>query len=62
MSKLLTIQEVSELLKVKVSTLYDWIYRKKIRYVKIGRLVRFYEDDIANFLKVNTVDYGTRRA
>lgn len=62
MSKLLTIQEVSELLKVKVSTLYDWIYRKKIRYVKIGRLVRFYEDDIANLLKANTVDYTTRRA
>lgn len=33
--------ELSEYFGLSVDTLYDWVYRKKIPYFKIGRLVRF---------------------
>jgi len=41
MEKLLTAKQVSELLEVKISTIYDWVYRDLIPYVKLGRLIRF---------------------
>jgi excisionase family DNA binding protein len=41
MEKLLTARQVSELLEVKISTVYDWVYRGLIPYVKLGRLIRF---------------------
>lgn len=34
-------KEMAEYLGFKIDTIYDWVYRKKIPYYKIGRLVRF---------------------
>lgn len=54
MQPLLTIEEVSKMLQLKVSTIYDWVHRKKIRYVKMGRLVRFRLEDINALINANT--------
>lgn len=34
-------KEIAEYLGFSIDTIYDWIYRKKIPYYKMGRLVRF---------------------
>lgn len=53
--KLLTIEETSEIIGVKVGTLYNWISRQRIKYIKVGRLVRFSHEIIDEFIKNNTV-------
>ena len=40
-SQILTIEELSGYLKVSRFTIYDWVYRKKIPYIKLGRHLRF---------------------
>ncbi|MCH7946475.1 MAG: helix-turn-helix domain-containing protein [candidate division Zixibacteria bacterium] len=51
MKKLLTLQEVSELLEVKPSTIYQWTHQGFIPHVKLGRLLRFKEADIVNWIE-----------
>jgi excisionase family DNA binding protein len=46
MEKLLTAKQVADLLEVQVSTVYDWVYRKRIPYVKLGRLIRFKKTEL----------------
>ncbi|MCL1599154.1 MAG: helix-turn-helix domain-containing protein [Actinomycetia bacterium] len=56
MSRLLTPGELAEYLQVTEATLADWRYRGKgPRYVKVGRLVRYsQEDDVDTWLASNT--------
>lgn len=43
--KLLTIEETSVLLRVKISTLYSWVHNKKIPFKKLnGRLIFVYAE------------------
>ncbi len=49
--KLMTIQETSAILNIKVKTLYDWTHKKLIPYYKINRLVRFDEAEIRKWLQ-----------
>lgn len=53
--RLLNIKEASEALGVKVGTLYNWVSRQKIKYIKVGRLVRFSHEIIDEFIRNNTV-------
>ncbi len=46
MKEFLTIDEVSEYLGIKKSSLYAKVERKEIPYYKVGRLVRFKKSDI----------------
>jgi excisionase family DNA binding protein len=46
MSDLLTIPEAATLLRLRPSTLRAWVLRRKIAYVKVGRLVRVRRCDI----------------
>lgn len=39
--RFLGIDELAEYLGVKTSTLYSWVYQRKVPYTKIGRLVKF---------------------
>ena len=55
MEKLLTARQVSDLLEVKVSTVYDWIRRGQIPYVKLGRLVRFKKTEIFRWVDSHTL-------
>ena len=46
----LTVKELSELLKIKASTIYSWAGKCKIPARKINGLVRFWSNDIAQWL------------
>ena len=48
--ELIGIEELSQLLQVSKGTLYNWIYRRKIPFIKVGRLVRFDRAEIAKYL------------
>lgn len=52
LSKLLTPQEVSEILGVSIETLNIWRTTKRypLPYVKSGRLVRYREEDVETFI------------
>ena len=42
----LTVEELAERLKIAPGTIYNWVSRGEIPYVKIGRAVRFRRADI----------------
>lgn len=52
--KLLTIDELVQLINIKKSAVYDLVFRKKIPYIKIGNRLRFREDMIQNWLDSHT--------
>jgi excisionase family DNA binding protein len=53
MNRLLTVGEVAEQLSVSPHTLYKWFEQGRLGGVKVGRLVRFREEDIDAFLDVS---------
>ena len=55
-NRLLNMDEASHLLGIKKSTLYDMVMRKRIGYVKIGRLNKFTLDDIQTYINKNKVE------
>lgn len=46
----LTVKELSHLLKIKASTIYSWAAKGKIPVRKINGLVRFWSEDITEWL------------
>ena len=52
--KVLTIYEVSELLRIPASTIYDLAKKGRIRGVKFGKHWRFLEEDILGYFKIVT--------
>jgi excisionase family DNA binding protein len=58
MEKLLTIEELSSLLGVEVSTLYIWTHRKVIPFIKLGKFIRFNESAIQTWLQERTIQPG----
>lgn len=56
MERLIDFEEARRFLGIQKSTLYDWIHQQKIRYVKVGRLVKFHREDLNKFVDTNTVD------
>ena len=38
---LMSVEEAADYLGVKRSTLYSWVFYRKIPFIKIGRLVKF---------------------
>ncbi len=51
--ELLTINEASEYLGVKKSTLYSWSFQKKIPHVKVGKLLKFEIGMLNDWLRQN---------
>ena len=51
MEKLLTIEQVSELIQISRSTLYEWTHTGFIPHYKFPNGVRFKEKDIDDWLK-----------
>ncbi len=47
---LIGIDELASLLRIHKGTIYNWVYRRKIPYVKVGRLVRFDLAEITKYL------------
>ena len=51
MIKLLSPQELSEVLSISIETVYAWTSQKRIPYIKMGRLVRFNMDEVNKWLE-----------
>lgn len=49
MSKMYTCDEIAERYGVQVITVWDWIRKKKLPAIKIGRSYRIFEDDLKLF-------------
>ena len=49
MDKLLTGKELAEILNVSTQTIYYWVSRNEIPYVKIGKHNRFIKDDVIKY-------------
>jgi excisionase family DNA binding protein len=43
---LLTVREVAGFLRLRPVTVYQWIWKKRIRYVKVGRTVRIPQSEV----------------
>jgi excisionase family DNA binding protein len=55
--KLLTSHQVADLLSVTIRTLAVWCYEKRypLKFVKVGRNVRYRASDVQSFLDLRTV-------
>ena len=52
-ARLLTIREAAQYLAVSVSTLYGWVWQRRIPFIKMGRALRFDPYDLAVFIDTN---------
>ena len=51
--RLVPIREAASFLSVSVSTLYGWVWQRRIPFVKIGRALRFDLRDLEAFVEAN---------
>ena len=51
MKNLYNINELSKLLNISTSTLYRWVHRKEIPFVKLGGRLLFEGEKIQEFIK-----------
>lgn len=52
-SGLLTVKEAANFLAVSASTLYGWVYLRRIPFVKVGRSLRFELAELQSFIQSN---------
>jgi excisionase family DNA binding protein len=53
LSPLLSVPEAATLLGIKTWTLRQWLSQRRIAFVKIGRLTKLRQEDIASFIERN---------
>ncbi len=53
MERLMTAKQVSELVEVRPSTIYQWVHLGLIPYVKLGKCVRFKKADLLRWIDKN---------
>jgi len=61
MEKLLTVNQVADLLGVKTSTIYQWTHEGFIPHVKIGNRVRFKVSQIEKWLEKKSIEGRSSR-
>ena len=54
-NELLTIEEAASLLKLKKSRLRKAVFRKEVKYVKLGALIRFKRAHLVEWIEQHTV-------
>jgi len=52
---LVDIAQAARVLGVSVSTLYGWVWQRRIAFVKMGRAVRFEQSVVRDFIERNRV-------
>ena len=50
---LMTVQDAAKFLAVSTSTLYGWVYQRRIPFVKVGRSLRFELAELQKFIQSN---------
>jgi len=53
LKKLLTVKDVAKLLSVAQSTVYSWVVSGDIPYYKLGKAIRFKEEDVLQWLELH---------
>lgn len=61
MNSLLTIQELSQILKISKKTIYGWVHDNYVPYMRLGGAVRFRERDIETWLNKRTKEGRAKR-
>ena len=56
MEKLLSVNQLSDILGLKKITIYEWVRDSKIPFVKLGKRVLFRPKDIEGFINANRVE------
>ncbi len=54
---LLTLDELAVSLKVPKQTIYYWVSRKQVPYLKVGRHLRFRHEDVMRHFEAKTVEH-----
>jgi len=54
MPPLYKVTDVATILGVKASTIYGWVDQGKIPHIRVGRLVRFTVEQVAEFIRRST--------
>jgi len=62
MNALLTVKELSEILKVSEATIYRWVHYDFIPHIKIGGAVRFDEEAVQKWLRAKETRGRTKIA
>ena len=52
-SALITVQDAAKFLAVSTSTLYGWVWQRRIPFVKVGRALRFEQAELQKFIQAN---------
>jgi len=55
LEELLRIPAAARVLGIKPKTLRDWVWRRKITFIKIGKGVAFRPSDLRDFIEKNVV-------
>jgi excisionase family DNA binding protein len=58
---LVDIRAAAQFLAVSVSTLYGWVWQRRVSFVKVGRAVRFDMSDLQRFVEDNRIHARTAR-
>jgi excisionase family DNA binding protein len=56
--RLVTVNDAAKYLAVSVSTLYGWVYQRRIPFVKVGRGLRFEVTELDDFIRRNRTRSG----
>jgi excisionase family DNA binding protein len=52
-ARLLTVRQAAGWLNISVSTVYEWVWQRRIDFVKVGRAVRFDIKEPEKFIEEN---------
>jgi excisionase family DNA binding protein len=55
-AQLVNVSEAAQFLAVSPSTLYGWVWQRRIPFVKVGRAVRFDMVDLERFVTQNRIE------
>ena len=55
-TQLVNVNEAAQFLAVSPSTLYGWVWQRRIPFVKVGRAVRFDVADLERFVTQNRIE------
>lgn len=55
-----SIKQAALKLSVSEKTLRDWVYKRKVPFVKVGNLVRFIPSEIEEWIQERSVSYAHR--
>ena len=52
----LTPQQLARYLGIAIQTVYEWTSQKRVPYIKLGRLVKFDQREIDDWMKTQRVE------